>query len=149
MPIPNYYPYYPQNYNPQQNYMMNNQQIPQQQIQPQQQQIQNAGFISVRGENDVFNYPVGPGNCMTFKIEGQPIVFEKSMGFSQLEAPKVKKYRLVEEEALAEHGNEQEIDNTAIEKLENEIKALWGEVNALKEQTTKKSTTRKKEDGDV
>lgn len=149
MPIPNYYPYYQQNYNPQQNYMMNNQQVSPPQIQPQQQQIQNAGFISVRGENDVFNYPVGPGNCMTFKIEGQPIVFEKSMGFSQLESPKVKKYRLVEEEAILEHGTQQEITNTAVEKIEDEIKTLWGEINALKEQSSKKSTTRKKEDGDV
>jgi hypothetical protein len=107
--------------------------------------MQNGGFVSVRGENEVFNYPVGPGNCVTFKIEGQPIVFEKSMSLSQLEAPKIKKYRLVEEEALS---NTIPPDTDALEKVEDEIKALWGEINALKEQP-KKSANRKKEDGDV
>ena len=83
-----YQQYYPQNY--QQNY--------QQQAQPQQPQIQNGGFLPAPNENYVNSYPVGAGNCITFKIEGKPIVIEKSMGFSQLESPKIKRYRLVEEE---------------------------------------------------
>lgn len=53
------------------------------------QQIQNGGFMLVPSEDIARSYPVAPGNCVTFKIEGQPIVMEKSMGFSQLEAPRV------------------------------------------------------------
>lgn len=142
---PVYNPYYPQNY--MQNYM-----IPNQQTAQQNQQIQNGGFVSVRAEGEVYNYPVAPGNCVTFKVEGQPIVLEKSMGFSQLEAPKVKRYRLVEENTSTETQGAQittktdQIDNTNYEEVKGEIKALWSEINAIKE--SKRSTnSRKKDEG--
>ena len=142
---PVYNPYYPQNY--MQNYM-----IPNQQTAQQNQQIQNGGFVSVRAEGEVYNYPVAPGNCVTFKVEGQPIVLEKSMGFSQLEAPKVRRYRLVEEDTSTETQGGQittkmdQIDNTNYEEVKEEIKALWSEINAIKE--SKRSTnSRKKDEG--
>lgn len=65
-----------------------------------QQQIQNGGFVSVRSEQEAYNYPVAPGNSITFKDEGQPYVYVKTMGFNQMEPPVFKKYRLVEEENL-------------------------------------------------
>lgn len=122
--MPNYYnyPYYPQT---QQNY-------PQQT----QTQIQNGGFVAIPNENMVNTYPVAPGNCVTFKVEGQPIVLEKSMGFSQLEAPRIKRFRLVEEDA-AEEVKAEDHHEKDIESLKSDIKKMWSEINAIKNRKTR------------
>jgi len=134
------------------------QQMPVQQMQSQSQQsntpqIQNGGFVSVPSEEMVYNYPVAMGNCVTFKIEGKPYVMEKSMGFSQLEAPRIKKFRLVEEETAEEELKENPnlIDELRgkIGELNAELDELRGEMDALKarmEQPTT-TTTRRKKDG--
>lgn len=86
MPTPMYnYGYYPQ-----QNYMAQAQQQPQ--------QIQNGGLISVRNEMEARNYPIAPGNSITFKDENSPYVYTKTMGFSQLDRPTFEKFRLVKED---------------------------------------------------
>lgn len=140
---------YPQYFQPmqnqafQQNYQQNQafQQQPQnyQQNIPQNQQIQNGGFMVVPSEDMARTYPVAPGNCVTFKIEGKPIVMEKSMGFSQLEAPRIDRYRLVREE---DAPKEQELpqnepknnsmENETIEELKGQIKALNDELSDIK-----------------
>lgn len=89
-------------------------------------QIQNGGFVSVASEEMVASYPVAPGNCVTFKVEGQPIVLEKSMGFSQLESPRIEKYRLVKEET-PEDQKQSEADS-----IKAELKKIWSEINAIK-----------------
>ena len=89
-------------------------------------QIQNGGFVSVASEEMVASYPVAPGNCVTFKVEGQPIVLEKSMGFSQLESPRIEKYRLVKEETPEDH-KQSEADS-----IRAELKKIWSEINAIK-----------------
>lgn len=61
-------------------------------------QIQNGGFVSVRSEADARNYPVAPGNSVTFKDENAPYIYTKTMGFSQLDRPLFEKYRLEKEE---------------------------------------------------
>lgn len=138
-----YNPYYaPQNY-------------PQQMYQPQQanayptpqptQQIQNGGFITVPSEEVIPTYPVALGNCVTFKIEGKPIVIEKIRGFSQFDAPILKRYRLVEEEKQ-EEVKEATPDNIALDTIRGEIKAIWNEIATLKE--PKKPATKKKEVAD-
>ena len=159
--------YYPQNYQPQyqQSYPQNYQTYPQQtqqQQQIQQPQIQNGGFMLVPTEEMARTYPVAPGNCVTFKIEGKPIVMEKSMGFSQLEAPRVDRYRLVKEdevitpEPIVEQPQKEEpeekIDYTKqFEDIKNqfhkELDEVWGEIDALKEQLSKPTTTKKKDNG--
>ena len=143
--------FYPQYYQPmqnqafQQNYSQNQafQQQPQnyqQQNMPQNQpQIQNGGFMQIPTEEMARSYPVAPGNCVTFKIEGKPIVMEKSMGFSQLEAPRIDRYRLVREE---DAPNEQILppnepknnstENETIKGLKDEIKALNEELEDVK-----------------
>lgn len=127
-----YNPYYaPQNYQ---------QQMYQPQTQPQ--QIQNGGFVNVPSEDVIPTYPVALGNCVTFKIDGKPIVIEKIRGFSQFEAPMIKRYRLVEEEKQ-EEVKEATPDNIALDTIRGEIKAIWGEIATLKE--PKKPTSRKKE----
>ncbi len=143
-------PFYPngygqlQNYNPQQAYNQQPMVIPQTQQQtqpPQQMQIQNGGFMLVPSEDIVKTYPVAPGNCVTFKIEGKPIVMEKSMGFSQLEAPRVDRYRLVREEDVPNDTekpqNEPKLstpDDKHIDVIRDEIKNIWSEINKLKDQ---------------
>lgn len=62
------------------------------------QQIQNGGLVTVRSEEEARNYPVALGTSVTFKHETAPYCFTKTMGFSQFEAPKFEKYRLVKEE---------------------------------------------------
>lgn len=117
---------------------------PQPMVQPQQmapqqpQQIQNNGFISVPNEDMALNYPVAPGNCVTFKIEGKPIVMEKSMGFSQLEAPRVERYRLVKEEVKTPQiePEQPKVNYLPSEEFKSEIERIWSEINGLKKRVS-------------
>ena len=135
---------YPQYYQP--NFQQNQafQQQPQNYQQQNQQQIQNGGFMVVPSEDMARTYPVAPGNCVTFKIEGKPIVMEKSMGFSQLEAPRIDKYRLVREEDAQKEQNLPQnepkssgIENESIEELKRQIKALNEEIDDIKKRLEK------------
>jgi len=122
------------------------------------QQIQNGGFVVARSENEVINYPVAPGNCVTFKIEGQPIVMEKSMGFSQLEAPHIKRFRLVEEDVPQKPSRMPENEsfdveniNISIDGLKGEIGEIWTEIEKVKNAistSNKKIVSKKEKDGD-
>lgn len=132
------YPMYPQQMYQMQPYQ---QMIPQQQIQPQQMQtsqIQNGGFVSVSDESMIYTYPVAPGNCVTFKVEGKPIVIEKSMGFSQFESPRLVRYRLTKEDVDTQPRDEEvtkEIitfaEQSEVDALKDELKLLRSDVNKL------------------
>lgn len=149
----NYYNPYPYSYYPPVQ-QMPQQQVPQQMQQPVQQQmqqpvIQNGGFISVRNETEARNYPVAPGNSITFKDETAPYVYTKTMGFSQLDRPIFDKYKLVKEETsetvettvpqTANPNYENEINN-----LKTEMDRMWGEINALKEPKPEPKPARQK-----
>lgn len=116
---------------------------------------QNGGFMLVANEDIVKNYPVAPGTCVTFKLEGQPIVMEKSMGFSNLETPKIDKYRLIKEEngtlvtASEPHRDDFDADgiNNSINDLKDEIEAIWEEIEGIKSVPVKKTNSRRKDDG--
>jgi len=116
------------------------------------QQIQNGGFMVIPSEDMVKNYPVAPGNCVTFKIEGKPIVMEKSMGFSQFEAPKIDRYRLVKEEP--EDIKEETVKENDYDEIRIDIDKLWGAIDEIKASMEKPApekpapTRRKKDDGD-
>ena len=84
----------------QQPQQMQGQQVQQQQVQ--QMPIQNGGFISVQNLEMARNWPVAPGNSVTFKDESAPYIYTKTMGYNQLEAPRFEKYRLVKEELAEE-----------------------------------------------
>lgn len=62
------------------------------------QPTQGAGnFVSVQNEMTARNYPIAPGNSMTFIDENSPYCYTKTMGLNQLDRPVFKRYRLVEE----------------------------------------------------
>ena len=163
----NYFPatYQPYQYQQYQQYpqYQNFQQMPQQyqnNMQPQQpQQIQNGGFISVHNIQEAINYPVAPGNSVTFKDENSPYIYVKTKGFSQLEETTFKKFRLIEENDT----RPQESTTTVTEQAVNyadfakqaDVTALWSEIEMLKKQIAEltvkpeKSIKRKEVDSNV
>lgn len=130
MPMYNYYP----------NYMMQPQNQMSLASQPQPQpQIQNGGLISVRSELEARNYPIAPGNSITFKDENSPYVYTKTMGFSQLDRPTFEKFRLVKEEALESLQNAsnsafapQQVDLSSY-ALKTDVEALRREIEEIKQ----------------
>lgn len=103
---------------------------PYQQYQYQQpQQIQNAGLVSVRGVNEARNYPVAPGNSVTFKDETAPYIYTKTMGFSQLDRPTFEIFRLVKESGI----EEQEVKPVA-QDYRSEIDMIKSEIEKIKEE---------------
>lgn len=151
------YPQYPQYQYPQ--YQMQTQPQPVQQPviqQPTQvaqptQQIQNGGFVSVHDEEEARNYPVAPGNSVTFKDESAPYVYTKTQGFSQLDRPQFVKYRLVRE-------SDEEFSENTVEEKSSDKYALKSDVDAIASQMKEirsdvdalyvKKPVRKKEEGD-
>lgn len=109
---------------------------------------QNGGFVSIPSAEMVYSYPVAMGNCVTFKVEGKPIVMEKSMGFSQFDAPRIKKYRLVEETDTDKVESEAGVDLSEIEKIKSDIKDIWEEISEIKESPKKNAPKRESKDGE-
>lgn len=150
-----YNQFFPQSYQPYGNFNPYQQIIPQsnpnypqsQQIIPQSGQIQNGGFISVRSIEEAYNYPVAPGNSITFKDENSPYVYTKTKGFSQLDPPVFEKYRLVKEEEQSHNQTSAEPHETPVQakNYDDEIKALWDEIDVLKGQITAQRTPVKKQ----
>lgn len=117
------------------------------------QPIQNSGFIMVRAEEDAYRYPVAPGNCVTFKVENEPIVIEKSMSFSQLDNPKIDRYRLVREEIIDEPKTIEEVEtaHSHDEDLKEELQAIRREIEGIKKRlynNAPKNVAKKTGEGD-
>ena len=104
-----------------------------QQPQPQQNQPQMSGFLSVSSEEVARNYPVAPGNSISFKNENAPYVYTKTMGFSQFEPPIFKKYKLIEEDDVAPQLSEPIDYAKKLDDLNAKIEALEKEIADLKE----------------
>lgn len=123
---------YPQPNIPQGNYPQQGQPIgvPQQPV-AQPQQIQNGGFVFVQNENEARLYPVAPGNSVTFKDENAPFVYEKTMGFSQLDRPQFKKFRLVEEMDASQTVQNAIVNAPAAQPLNTPDYALRSDLEAL------------------
>lgn len=109
-----YQPYYPQ-YQQQQN-----------------QQIQNGGLVSVRNRAEAENYPVAPGNSVTFKDETAPYIYVKTMGFSQLDRPSFDMFRLVREESqnIPEKSKISDVSENNIDLSEYAKKAEIADISA-------------------
>lgn len=106
---------------------------------------QTQGFVSVRNELEARNYPIAPGNSITFVDESQPYCYTKTASFNQLDRPIFKRYRLVEEPEQQEcsYGKEKNSPGTETtskitaeinilrslyERLKTEINELKGEL---------------------
>lgn len=116
------------------------QQMPQQVQQP---QIQATNFLTVPSEEIARNYPVAPGNSITFKNENAPYVYSKTMGFSQLDRPIFEKYRLVKEDDVEPVKTDSKSDEdirtklAEIDSVKEEIESLRAEVDELKKDSCK------------
>ena len=89
--------YYPQ--------MQNVYTAPQQQ--PVGQQIRSGGIVTVSNENEARCYPVAPGYTVTMRDEHEPYLYEKTMGFSQLDQPVFRKARIVFEDDSSQDDQKQ------------------------------------------
>ena len=123
-----------------------------QQTQP---QIQNGGFIQVHDENEARNYPIAPGNSVTFKDENAPYVYTKTMGFSQLDRPIFEKYRLVKEDDMPTQNPPVSAEiaqqtNNIDYALKTDLTAIQEEIETLKQRieelTFKRSATKAKKE---
>lgn len=94
---------------------------------PQPQQKPQPGFVVLPTEEEALRYPVAPGNSITIKIESQPVIIEKTMGFSQFDCPQIRKYRIVEEEApketAPEKSNTVRIDER-LDRIEEDLERI-------------------------
>ena len=101
------------------------------------QNVPQSIFVTIHSEDEALRYPVSPGGSVTFKIEGQPTIIEKGMGFSQFESPKVEKYKLVkegtpEEKEPPKYALSTDLDNMGssinerIDRIEGELKRMKG-----------------------
>ena len=104
---------------------------PIQQAQPVQQapqQIQDGGFMVMPSEDAALKYPMAPGHSITFKIENQPLIIEKTMGFSKMEGPQIKYFDLKERKnTLMEDRTPEKIDyalKTDLIEIKSEIEDL-------------------------
>lgn len=134
--MPNYnYPYYPTQTNAYPTQMNVGPTQPTQTIP----QIQDGGFVTIPNADMVYNYPVAMGKCVTFKVEGKPIIIEKSMGFSQLDSPKIERYRLVKEDS--ENNDSGEYGMSELDKVKSDIKDIWGKLDEI--ENSKKNPPRR------
>ena len=124
-----FYQAYP-GYNPMYYQQLQNMQQPQQNTQ-QTTQIQNGGFVMVKDISEALNYPVAPGNSVTFKNENQPYIYTKTLGFSQLDQPVFETFKLVKEERTEATITASE-DVVAQFLTLDEGNALRAELDALK-----------------
>lgn len=125
-----YNPYQQQQYNP---YL---QQL--QQMQAQQQGAVNNSLVSVRSEAEAHNYPVAPGNSVTFKDENAPYIYTKTMGFSQLDRPVFEKFKLVREAETAQNDVlAQEPNTLSTETEKSKLDALSLEIEGIKKDISK------------
>ena len=110
--------------------------VQQVQQQPVQQHVQSGGFTVVSSEDEVIRYPVAPGNLVTFKIENQPVVIEKSMGYSQFDNPHYERYELVKKDMQVQRKPDsvQYVSIEDHEDLANVVSQLNAEISGLKNQ---------------
>ena len=101
---------------------MQNMYTPQQQ--PVQQQIRSGGIVSVANEGEARRYPVAPGYTVTMRDENGPYLYEKTMGFSQLDQPIFRKARIVFEDDHTQEEQKKPEEPTEPPKVYAELKQL-------------------------
>ena len=96
-----------------------------QQQQPAPQQIRSGGIVSVANEDEARRYPVAPGYTVTMRDENGPYLYEKTMGYSQLDQPIFRKARIVfEDDAKIPENQEKPEEPAEPPKVYAELKQL-------------------------
>lgn len=96
-----------------------------QQQQPAPQQIRSGGIVSVANEDEARRYPVAPGYTVTMRDENGPYLYEKTMGYSQLDQPIFRKARIVfEDDAITAEKQEKPEEPAEPPKIYAELKQL-------------------------
>ena len=96
-----------------------------QQQQPAPQQIRSGGIVSVANEDEARRYPVAPGYTVTMRDENGPYLYEKTMGYSQLDQPIFRKARIVfEDDAIKQEQQEKPEEPAEPPKIYAELKQL-------------------------
>jgi hypothetical protein len=96
-----------------------------QQQQPAPQQIRSGGIVSVANEDEARRYPVAPGYTVTMRDENGPYLYEKTMGYSQLDQPIFRKARIVfEDDAKIPEQQEKPEEPAEPPKVYAELKQL-------------------------
>lgn len=96
-----------------------------QQQQPAPQQIRSGGIVSVANEDEARRYPVAPGYTVTMRDENGPYLYEKTMGYSQLDQPIFRKARIVfEDDAKIPEQQEKPAEPAEPPKVYAELKQL-------------------------
>ena len=96
-------------------------------------QLSNQTMM-IATEEEVMKYPIAPGNTIPFKIDGQPLIIEKSMGMSQFDSPKYERYRLVKE---GQNDRKEPLTEKTEDKSEYILKAEYEENRAHTEDDIK------------
>ena len=96
-------------------------------------QLSNQTMM-IATEEEVLKYPVAPGNTIPFKIDGKPLIIEKSMGMSQFDSPKYERFRLVKE---GQNDNTEPINDKTEDKSEYILKTEYEENRAHTEDDIK------------
>ena len=95
------------------------------QQQPAPQQIRSGGIVSVANEDEARRYPVAPGYTVTMRDENGPYLYEKTMGYSQLDQPIFRKARIVfEDDAIKQEKPEKPEEPAEPPKVYAELKQL-------------------------
>lgn len=105
----------------------------QQMLQQPQMPMNNAGnFVSVPNEMAARNYPIAPGNSVTFIDENSPYCYTKTMGLNQLDRPVFKRYRLVEEQDIPQNAQNTPQTSEQVQARQVIPDEIKGDINALR-----------------
>lgn len=104
-------------------------------------QTQTNDEVPVKSKEEAYYYPVALGGKMRFRKEDGSCLYIKTMGTSVTEPFRFEEY----ERKFTEETPQV---NTETVKYDDEIKKLWGEINALKtKQNNSQSNNKNKDNG--
>ena len=107
-------------------------------VQATQPPMQNGGFVQVRSFEEVRNWPMAPGNTVTFIDEARTHMYTKTASYNQLEAPIIVSYLVVREgDNNAAQSDASEQKGTDIPyALKDDVAALAGVVRDVNDTVT-------------
>ena len=111
-----------------------------------QNQQPQVSFMSIRGKEIAINYPIAPNNTIIFRDELEPYIYVKSMGYSPLDKPVIDIYRREEPNLAQESTPKVKEDNSTIEKMQDDIKAIFDDIEGIKKKIYAKPRRKELED---